>query len=122
MRRYFYWRLRRRLQEEAASKRLATADPTLTREARMAIVQSTLAAGDSVDETNDEAVTLALEKGLAAVDSKVKQARSSSIAQQVAKMSSEDHDAVVEGVKQALGQRLSGSDLEVRRCPSACCR
>lgn len=108
--------MRRRLQEEAASKRLAAADPTLTRAERMEIIESTLETGpDDVDPLNDEAVTLALEKGIASIDGKVKEARSRSIADQISAMSKEDHHAVVEALKKVLGERQMGSaDLEVR--------
>lgn len=110
--RYFYWRLRRRLQEEAAMKRLAVADPTLSRDARMALINSAISTAD-LDLHHDQAVTLALEKSKAAIDVKVKDARSSSISEAIMSMSNEDHGAVVEGLKRALGQRLSGEDLAV---------
>lgn len=109
--RYFYWRLRRRLEEEAASKRLAIADPSLSRKARMAIIASTISSVQDVK--NDQEVTLALEQSLAAIDLKVKESRASSISATVEKMSEEDHLAVVDGLKRALGEKLSGDDLAV---------
>lgn len=111
--RYFYWRLRRRLQEEAASKKLAKADPTLSRAARMEIVQATVNTG-SIDMVNDEAVAIALEDATAAIEAQVKAARAAAISETILAMSSEDHDAVMEAMKRVLGERLAGDDLAVR--------
>lgn len=93
-------------------KRLAAADPTLSREARMELVISAISSNE-LNLENDQAVTLALEKAKAAIDISVKAARSSSISDAILTMSNEDHSAVVEGLKKALGQKLSAEDLAV---------
>lgn len=109
--RYFYWRLRRRLQEEAALKRLRVANPSLTREAGMAIVTAAISDESSLDLENDRTVTEALEKSKAAISVRVKEERASSISEAILNMSVEDGGAVLEGVKRAWGQRLSAEDL-----------
>lgn len=103
--------MRRRLSEEAASKRLAVADPTLTREERMSIVESVLS-NEDLDHSNDEAMALALEASISAIDHKVKQARSTSISQQVTKMAGEDHEAFITATKKILAAQMSTADFE----------
>lgn len=109
--RYFYQRLRRRLQEEDAIKRLVAADPSLSREAAMEIVEGTVS---DVDLKNDQAVVAALEKSSTKIASAVKDARASNISETILAMSDEDSGAVLEGLKRAYGSRLSAEDLAVR--------
>ncbi|GAA5834604.1 hypothetical protein JCM3766R1_003613 [Sporobolomyces carnicolor] len=109
-RRYFYWRLRRRLAEEDGVRRLAAADASLDRKARLAIVNSVVAA--EVDASNDQAVAAALEKGHADLVARVHAARQNSIAQSVADMvASGDASAVLEGLKRAKGESLTAEQI-----------
>ena len=110
--RYFYNRLRRRLAEEDALKRLATADPSLSREARMEIITQAIA-GD-LDLENDSAVAVALEKGKGNIATLVKQTRAQAIGDSIASMAEEDKAGVVEGIKKMLGEKLNSDDLAVR--------
>lgn len=109
-RKYFYWRLRRRLQEEAASKKLAVADPSLSRAARLELVTAALN-NDSLDLENDQAVTLALEACESAIALQAKKVRASAIGESILSMSNEDHAAVVDGLKRVLGGRLDADGL-----------
>lgn len=107
---YFYWRLRRRLAEEDGLRRLAAADASLDRKSRLEIVNSILSG--EVDASNDQAVASALEKGQNELLSRIKSARSNSIAQSVAEMlANGDSAAVLEGLKQAKGGNLSAEEL-----------
>lgn len=107
---YFYWRLRRRLAEEDGVRRLAAADASLDRKARLAIVNSVVAA--EVDASNDQAVAAALEKGHADLVVRVHAARQNSIAQSVADMvASGDASAVLEGLKRAKGESLTAEQI-----------
>lgn len=98
-RRYFYWRLRRRLAEENVAKQLATADPSMSREERVGIVQSMVDASES-----DQAAVAMLEKqATSAVQQKVAEVRKAKIANDVAKMALTDRAALLEGFKAAFG-------------------
>ncbi|KDE05599.1 acetyl-CoA carboxylase [Microbotryum lychnidis-dioicae p1A1 Lamole] len=109
-RRYFYQRLLRRLAEEDALKRLAVADPTLSREARVDIVKAAINESQA-DYENDPAVTSALEQHKAKIASRVKDVRSNAMADVVAAMTKEDGQGVLEGLKRALGEKLSSDDV-----------
>lgn len=111
--RYFYNRLRRRLAEEDALKRLAVADPSLNREARMELITEAISSGD-LDLENDAAVTVALEKGKATIANRVKETRANAIGDAIVTMAKEDHAGVVEGIKRMLGEKLGAEDLAVR--------
>ncbi|GAA5983453.1 hypothetical protein JCM11641_007854 [Rhodosporidiobolus odoratus] len=109
-RRYFYNRLRRRLAEEQALSSLAAADPSLSRAARLDAVNAAIASPE-LDLDNDLAVATALEKGKGTIAERVKALRSGSIASSIAQLASEDRSAVVEGLKRALGEKLTAEDL-----------
>ncbi|GAA5824966.1 hypothetical protein JCM11251_006044 [Rhodosporidiobolus azoricus] len=109
-RRYFFNRLRRRLAEEQALSSLAAADPSLSRADRLESVYQAIASQD-LDFENDQAVAAALEKGKVTIAEKVKALRSGSIATEIAQLVGEDRSAVVEGLKLALGSKLSTDDL-----------
>lgn len=113
-RRYFYNRLRRRLAEEDALKRLSIADPTLSREERLDIVYQSVGS-DDLDLDNDVAVVAALEKGKAAIASRVKETRAVAIGESIAAMADEDHAGVVEGIKRLLSDKLGSDDMAVSR-------
>jgi acetyl-CoA carboxylase/biotin carboxylase 1 len=111
-RRYFYWRLRRRLQEEESLKRLTVAKPSLSREDRLRMIHSTIAS-ESIDLENDQAVALALEKYKSAIEAQVKASRADTITETILTMSKEDRGAVLEGLKRSLGTNLNEDDLSV---------
>lgn len=120
-RRYFYWRVRRRLAEENVAKQLAVADASLSRQERVAIVQSI------VDESeNDQAAVATLEKeAQTSVQKKISEARKAKIASDVAKMAQTDRAALLEGFKAAFGdsaamQSVSGKRRSEPSLGSAC--
>lgn len=111
-RRYFYWRLRRRLEESGIAKRLFAADSSLSTAEQQELVASFVAADMSVDASNDQAVTLALEKNPASVAAKIKEMRSKKIARTIGEMAGEDHEAFVQALTASLGKDLSPADIE----------
>ncbi|BGO92724.1 hypothetical protein NBRC10512_003896 [Rhodotorula toruloides] len=108
-RRYFYARLRRRLAEEAAVKRLGDADPTLSRDERLAIVHD--AVGQGVDLNNDLAAAAAFEQGAAAITERVKLARATTVASTLAQLAQDDKEAFAASLQQVLGDKLTAADL-----------
>ncbi|GAA6021680.1 hypothetical protein JCM10207_008111 [Rhodosporidiobolus poonsookiae] len=109
-RRYFFNRLRRRLAEEQAVSALGAADASLSRAERLAAVHAAIATPE-LDLNNDQAVAAALEKGKAGLADRVKAVRAGSIASSIASLAFEDRSAVVEGLKLALGDKLTTDDL-----------
>ncbi|GAA5906155.1 hypothetical protein JCM6882_006061 [Rhodosporidiobolus microsporus] len=109
-RRYFFNRLRRRLAEEQALAALAAADPSLSRADRLEAAYQAIASQE-LDFENDQAVAAAFEKGKATLAERVKALRSGSIASSIAQLAGEDRSAVVEGLKLALGSKLTTDDL-----------
>jgi acetyl-CoA carboxylase/biotin carboxylase 1 len=116
-RRYFYARLRRRLAEERALSSLAKADPTLSRADRLQSLNELISA-DGLDLTNDAAVATALEQGKSDINAAVKALRAGSISSSVASLAGEDAAAVIAGLRDALGSRISAEDVAVRYFPS----
>lgn len=107
-RRYFYARLKRRLLEEDAVKRLGVANPTLLRAERLDIVHSTLG---NAELTDDFAAARALEANSGSIAERVKSARADTIASSVAKLAAEDKEAFAAALQQVLGDKLNAADL-----------
>lgn len=98
-RKYFYWRLRRRLAEEYAIKALVKADSTITRQQSEAIIRDIVAADQA-----DEAAAIALEKESAtAIEAQIKNVRKAKIAKDIASLAQTDRAALLEGLKAAFG-------------------
>jgi acetyl-CoA carboxylase/biotin carboxylase 1 len=75
-RKYFYWRLHRRLLEEDFVKKLGAADPALSRAQRLAAIQRAISSEDeSIDIENDEAVAAALAAKPTSLAAQIKLAR-----------------------------------------------
>lgn len=98
-RKYFYWRLRRRLAEEGVIKQLAKADSSLSRQQRLAVVQSIVNASEG-----DASAANALEKQSAsAIQAKIQQIRSAKVSNDIAQLAQTDRAALLEGIKAAFG-------------------
>lgn len=109
-RKYFYWRLKRRLQEESVLARLAQADPSLKREQHqesLREVLSELVSSAGGDLEDDVAVTEALERNEDVIGRKVSEAKKSNVVDTIARLSRADRDAFVEGVRLAFGEQAA---------------
>jgi len=104
-RRYFFWRIKRRLAEESALARLAAADSDLSRADRLAILHS----ATSVDEsTDDRSFVATVEKASAKIDAEVTKAQGTQIAASLSKMAKLDMGAL----RAALANSLGESDVD----------
>jgi len=104
-RRYFYWRTKRRLAEEQALKRLAEANPSLSRQERFAILRS---AAPSEDQSDDRKYVSSLENAASQINSEVTKAQGSQIAANLATLAKLDKDALAA----ALNKNFAQSDVD----------
>lgn len=108
-RRYFYLRAKRRILEEAAITRIAAANPSLSREDKLAYLAQVIPA--NVDLASDAAVADALEQAANDITATVRTARTSAIASQIASLATEDGAAFAEGLRAALGDKLDAETV-----------
>ena len=102
-RRFFYWRLRRRLNEESILKKMATTsvrDPV----SRAVSLQSLQAwTGIAAFEKDDRAVAMWYEENKKSVNAKVDALRSEGVASDVASLLRGNKEGGLKGIKQVLG-------------------
>ena len=101
-RRFFYWRLRRRLDEELILKKMATSStrgPTV-RERNLVTLQSWT--GITAFESDDRAVATWYEENKKSVHAKVEAMRAEGVAFDVAALLRGNKDGGLKGVKQVL--------------------
>lgn len=103
-RRFFYWRLRRRLNEEAVLKKMTAISvrgPPSTRERNL----ETLAAwtGISAFEKDDRAVAMWYEENRKEVHAKIESLRTEGVAYEVASLLRGNKDGGLKGIRQVLG-------------------
>lgn len=104
-RKYFYWRLRRRLAEETVMKALTAADSSLKREDAEAVLRSIISL-DAPDET----VAQDLESRQAQiVQSRIDETRRNKVAKDIAGLAQTDKAALLDGLKAAFP---SSSELQ----------
>jgi len=97
-RKYFYWRLRRRLAEEAVVTSLLKVDSGLTRADAVAMLRNIVSA-----DGDDEVVAQDLEQHQAqTVKSQVGLIRRNKVAKDIALLSQSDRNALLEGLKLAF--------------------
>jgi len=107
-RRFFYWRLKRRLQEERAVQSLSKADSTLSRETCLEIIEKAISdIDDEADSSDDRSYAEALERDPSYISTAVTQAKARTLAASIAKMAGEDKAALVSALKDVFGDRLS---------------
>ncbi|RUP43011.1 acetyl-CoA carboxylase, partial [Jimgerdemannia flammicorona] len=103
-RRFFYWRVRRRLSEEYAFRCLAAADPKLSRESMTRYLQkwfrTDVHGGDW--ESDDVIVTEWFERERENIDKRVDRLKHDALAEQVLSIAENDQNAVVEGFAKVL--------------------
>lgn len=108
-RRFFFWRLRRRLNEEYLIKRLDVELPLASRLEKIARLRSWYPA--SVDHDNDRQVATWIEENYQLLDEHLKSLKLESFAQGLAKSLRSDHDNVITGLSEVL-KMLSAEDKE----------
>ncbi|QLG70770.1 hypothetical protein HG535_0A07120 [Zygotorulaspora mrakii] len=108
-RRFFFWRLRRRLNEEYLIKRLDAELPHAPRLEKIARLRSWYPA--SVDHDNDRQVATWIEENYQLLDEHLKTLKLESFAQGLAKSIRTDHDNVITGLAAVL-KMLSAEDKE----------
>ncbi|CCD26626.1 uncharacterized protein NDAI_0I00570 [Naumovozyma dairenensis CBS 421] len=108
-RRFFFWRLRRRLNEEYLIRRLDVELPEAVRLEKIARLRSWYPA--SVDHENDRQVATWIEDNYQLLDEHLKSLKVESFAQGLAKKIRNDHDNVITGLSEVL-KMLSSEDKE----------
>ncbi|GAV27655.1 acetyl-CoA carboxylase [Pichia membranifaciens] len=100
-RRFFFWRVRRRLNEEYLIKRIADQIPTSTRLEKSARLNSFYPA--SLDIQNDKDVALWIEENHKTLDSQLKKLKGDSVKQTLAKLFKSD----IKNTRQGLAEIMS---------------
>jgi acetyl-CoA carboxylase/biotin carboxylase 1 len=103
-RRFFYWRLRRRLNEEAILKKMnaiSVRGPPTTRERNLEILQAWT--GISAFEKDDKAVAMWYEENRKEVHAKVEGLRNEGVAFEVASLLRGNKEGGLKGIRQVLG-------------------
>ncbi|SCU82993.1 LAMI_0C01618g1_1 [Lachancea mirantina] len=108
-RRFFFWRLRRRLNEEYLIKRLDAELPTATRLEKMARLTSWYPA--SIDSSDDRVAATWIEENYQVIEESLKSLKLESFAQGLAKSIRTDHDNTLQGLSEVL-KLLSADDKE----------
>lgn len=104
-RRFFYWRLRRRLNEELFLKKMATADKGSVRAENLERLKSLVVdEGSTVFEDNDRLVASWYEDNMKDVLQKIEGLRQDSVAATVASLIEENGKSALKGVAMALGK------------------
>lgn len=113
-RRFFYWRLRRRLNEEYILKRMASATPAGTTLPRAQSLESLKAwCGVSDFEADDMAVASWYEENRKAITDKVDLVKKQTVANEVSALLVRDREAALRGVAQALSNLPTAEKQEL---------
>ncbi|CEP61144.1 acetyl-CoA carboxylase ACC1 LALA0_S02e07712g [Lachancea lanzarotensis] len=108
-RRFFFWRLRRRLNEEYLVKRLNAELPNAQRLEKIARLSSWYPA--SVDRDDDRVVATWIEENYSLLEDRLKGLRMESFAQNLAKSIRNDHENTINGLSEVL-KLLAADDKE----------
>ncbi|OBZ91864.1 Acetyl-CoA carboxylase [Choanephora cucurbitarum] len=117
-RHYFYWRVRRRLCEEYAFRKIVAAtDSTMSREDMASLVKQWFANDhESTDyDEADEIVSEWFEKRASVIDQRISKLKTDSLKQQVATLGSVDQEAVIEGFSQLLENLSADARADILR-------
>ncbi|ORZ25473.1 acetyl-CoA carboxylase [Absidia repens] len=106
-RRYFYWRVRRRLMEEYTYRKMVDANSRLSRKEMQTLLQQWYHSdvSDATTESyqsNDQGVADWLDKRGDLIDQRVAKLKSDSCSEQIVSLGAVDQDAVVEGFSKLL--------------------
>jgi acetyl-CoA carboxylase/biotin carboxylase 1 len=108
-RRFFFWRIRRRLNEEYLIKRIGEVLEKATRVEKVARLRSWYPA--SVDFEDDRVIANWIEDNRETLDSLVKQLKDEAFAQNIALLIRTNHDSAISGLAEVFGL-LSPEDKE----------
>lgn len=108
-RRFFFWRIRRRLNEEYLIKRIGEELKQSTRIEKVARLRSWYPS--SVDYEDDRSVATWIEENHSQLDLSVKQLRDEAFAQNIAQLIRTNHDSAISGLSEVIGL-LSTEDKE----------
>ncbi|KAH3686396.1 hypothetical protein WICPIJ_002575 [Wickerhamomyces pijperi] len=108
-RRFFFWRLRRRLNEEYLIKRIGDILQQATRIEKVARLRSWYPS--SVDAEDDRAVASWIEENHVQLDALVKELKDEAFAQSIAQLIRNNHDSAISGLAEVIGL-LSAEDKE----------
>ncbi|KAH3678328.1 hypothetical protein WICMUC_001561 [Wickerhamomyces mucosus] len=108
-RRFFFWRIRRRLNEEYLIKRIGEVLQNATRIEKVARLRSWYAS--NVDYEDDKSVANWIEENHGELDSLVKQLKNEAFAQSIAQLIRNNHDSAISGLAEVIGL-LSEEDKE----------
>jgi len=117
-RRYFYWRVRRRLGEEYAFRSILSANPKLTRESMQSLLRQWYTA-DIERETNweedDECVSNWFDSQVESIQERISRIKSTATRDQILSLGSSDQQAVVDGFAKLLENMNADTRKEVLR-------
>ncbi|KAG2224710.1 hypothetical protein INT45_009025 [Circinella minor] len=109
-RQYFYWRVRRRLNEEYAIRKIKEAAPKMTREAMCTLLKQWFVtdndiastASEQVWQQQDEKVSEWFDKQSALIEQRIIKIKSESTKEQVVALGTADQEAVIEGFSKLI--------------------
>ncbi|OZJ03120.1 hypothetical protein BZG36_03869 [Bifiguratus adelaidae] len=112
-RRFFYWRLRRRLNEEYTIRKIAVANSKLKRSHILKYLKHWFNADVQGQdwESSDLAVTEWMEKQRDTIERRIDQMRHDALAEQIVSIAAQDKDAVVDGIHKII-TGLSGPERD----------
>ncbi|KAI9318493.1 acetyl-CoA carboxylase [Dichotomocladium elegans] len=116
-RKYFYWRVRRRLAEEYTFRSIAQAtNNRLSREQQVGLVKQWFAADSQANWEEDNAeVAEWFEKRSALIDQRISKLKSEATAEQVLLLGTADQDAVIEGFSKLMENMTPDARKEALR-------
>ncbi|KAJ2960745.1 hypothetical protein NQZ79_g3986 [Umbelopsis isabellina] len=117
-RRYFYWRLRRRLGEEYAFRTMLTANPKLTRDAMQNLLRQWYTSDinqDSNWEDDDQKISNWFESHADSINDRINRIKSTATRDQILSLGSSDQQAVVDGFAKLLENVSPDARKEILR-------
>jgi acetyl-CoA carboxylase/biotin carboxylase 1 len=117
-RRYFYWRLRRRLGEEYVFRSMLTANAKLTRDAMLTLLKQWFQADVEQEhnwESDDQAVSNWFDSHATSIQDRISRIKSSATSEQILSLGSNDQQAVVDGFAKLLENMSVDARKEVLR-------
>jgi len=117
-RRYFYWRLRRRLGEEYVFRSILSANAKLTRDTMLSLLKQWFQADVEQEhnwENDDQAVSNWFDSHATSIQDRISRIKSSATSEQILSLASNDQQAVVDGFAKLLENMSADARKEVLR-------
>ncbi|KAI9281434.1 acetyl-CoA carboxylase [Umbelopsis sp. AD052] len=117
-RRYFYWRLRRRLGEEYVFRTLLKANAKLTRESMLSLLKQWFQADVEQEhnwEHDDQVVSSWFDSHASSIQDRISRIKSSATSEQILSLGSNDQQAVVDGFAKLLENMSADARKDVLR-------